>query len=80
MAVAVGLPVALAAQNPIAAWRAAHERQIVDELMAFVALPNVAGNDADMRKNAEFAAAASPPSRNGRRRPPSRRPAATWRR
>ena len=47
----------MAAQGPIAAWRAAHERQIVDELMAFVALPNVAGNDADMRKNADHAAA-----------------------
>src|SRR6185503_13936398 len=46
-----------AAQGPIAAWRAEHERQIVDELMTFVALPNVAGNDADMRKNAELAAA-----------------------
>jgi acetylornithine deacetylase/succinyl-diaminopimelate desuccinylase-like protein len=45
----------LAAQSPVAAWRAAHERQIVDELMAFVALPNVAGNDADMRKNAGMA-------------------------
>jgi len=48
----------LAAQtNPIASWRAEHERQIIDELMTFVALPNVAGNDTDMRKNAELAAA-----------------------
>ncbi len=31
-----------------------HERQIVDELLQLVALPNVAGNDADMRRNADF--------------------------
>lgn len=51
MAVAAG---ATAAAQPagVAAWRAAHERAIVDELAGLVALPNVAGNDADMRKNA----------------------------
>jgi len=47
----------LMAQSSVAEWRAAHERQIIDELMTFVGLPNVAGNDADMRKNAELAAA-----------------------
>jgi acetylornithine deacetylase/succinyl-diaminopimelate desuccinylase-like protein len=47
----------MAAQSSVATWRSEHERQIIDELMAFVALPNVAGNDADMRKNAEHAAA-----------------------
>ncbi len=40
-------------RGPIATWRAQHERQIVDELMQLVALPNVAGRDADMRANAE---------------------------
>lgn len=43
-----------AAQPPgVAAWRAAHEKAIVDELSGLVALPNVAGNDADMQRNAE---------------------------
>lgn len=49
--------VAPAAQSrPIAAWRAQHERQIVDELTALVALPNVAaaGRDADLRRNADL--------------------------
>lgn len=42
------------AQPPgVAAWTAAHEKAIVDELRGLVSLPNVAGNDADMRKNAE---------------------------
>ncbi len=40
--------------RPIAAWRAQHERQIVDELLQLVSIPNVAGNDADMRRNAEL--------------------------
>jgi acetylornithine deacetylase/succinyl-diaminopimelate desuccinylase-like protein len=40
--------------SPVAQWRAAHERQIVDELMELVSLPNVAGNDADMQRNADL--------------------------
>ena len=40
--------------RPIAAWRAQHERQIVDELLQLVSIPNVAGNDADMRRNADL--------------------------
>jgi acetylornithine deacetylase/succinyl-diaminopimelate desuccinylase-like protein len=40
--------------TPIAAWRAAHERQIVDELLGLVAIPNVAGNDDHMRRNADL--------------------------
>jgi acetylornithine deacetylase/succinyl-diaminopimelate desuccinylase-like protein len=43
--------------NAVAAWRAQHERQIVDELLQLVAIPNVAGNDAEMRRNAEHLAA-----------------------
>ncbi len=44
---------ASAAQPPdIAEWRAAHEAAIVEELRGLVSLPNVAGNDADMQKNA----------------------------
>ncbi len=53
--VAIALPVLAAqAQQPdVAAWRAAHERQVVDELLQLVSLPNVARNEADMRRNAE---------------------------
>jgi len=39
--------------SPITTWRAAHERQILDELLGLVAIPNVAGVDADMRRNAD---------------------------
>ncbi len=34
-------------------WRAAHERQIVAELMQLVSLPNIASNKADIIKNAD---------------------------
>lgn len=34
-------------------WRAAHERQIVAELMQLVSLPNIAANKADIVKNAD---------------------------
>ena len=47
------LSVGMAAQGPVATWRAQHERQIVDELMQLVAIPNVAGTDADMQRNVE---------------------------
>lgn len=38
--------------DAVAAWRASHERQILDELLGLVALPNVAGTAADMERNA----------------------------
>jgi acetylornithine deacetylase/succinyl-diaminopimelate desuccinylase-like protein len=44
---------ALAQPPGVAAWTAAHEKAIVDELRGLVSLPNVAGNDADMRRNAD---------------------------
>jgi acetylornithine deacetylase/succinyl-diaminopimelate desuccinylase-like protein len=50
----LGATVLAARQNTIATWRAQHERAIVDELLQLVSLPNVAGNDADMRRNAEL--------------------------
>jgi len=54
---ALAAAAALAAQSsPIATWRAQHERQIVDELLQLVAIPNVAGSDADMRRNVEHLA------------------------
>jgi acetylornithine deacetylase/succinyl-diaminopimelate desuccinylase-like protein len=53
-ALAATAVVTTAAQpSSVATWRAAHERQILDELLTFVSLPNVAGNDADMRRNAD---------------------------
>jgi acetylornithine deacetylase/succinyl-diaminopimelate desuccinylase-like protein len=50
---------AVAAQSTadVAKWRQAHERAIVDELTGLVALPNVAGKDEDMRKNADHLSA-----------------------
>jgi acetylornithine deacetylase/succinyl-diaminopimelate desuccinylase-like protein len=47
---------ASAQTSPIAAWRAAHEREILEELLQLVRLPNVAGTDADMRRNADHLA------------------------
>lgn len=45
------------AQPPgVAEWRGQHERAIVEELTTLVAIPNVAGNDADMRRNADHLA------------------------
>lgn len=41
------------AQSPVAAWTTQHQREIVDEFIALLAIPNVARNDADMRRNAE---------------------------
>ena len=46
-----------AAQQPsIPEWRALHEREIVAELLALLSVPNVASNEADMRRNAELLA------------------------
>lgn len=41
------------AVNKVREWRAAHERQIVAELMQLVSLPNIASNRADIVKNAD---------------------------
>ena len=46
-----GTPVV--AQSRIAEWTAQHQREIVTEFSALLAIPNVARNDADMRRNAE---------------------------
>ena len=45
--------VAAAAAREARSWRAAHEQAIVDELMQFVALPNVATSLPDMDRNAD---------------------------
>jgi acetylornithine deacetylase/succinyl-diaminopimelate desuccinylase-like protein len=47
-------PSARSQQSPVAAWRAQHERQVVAELLQLVSIPNVAGNDAEMRRNADL--------------------------
>jgi acetylornithine deacetylase/succinyl-diaminopimelate desuccinylase-like protein len=47
------ISVPLEAQSPVAAWTARHQREIVNEFSSLLALPNVARNDADMRRNAE---------------------------
>ena len=52
LALTVSLP--MAAQSPVATWTAQHQREIVDEFSRLLAIPNVARNDADMRRNAEL--------------------------
>ena len=56
--VVFGGVVLLAAPSPavvkVREWRAAHERQIVAELMQLVALPNIASSKADIIKNADM--------------------------
>jgi acetylornithine deacetylase/succinyl-diaminopimelate desuccinylase-like protein len=39
--------------SPVAAWTAQHQREIVDEFISLLAIPNVARNDADMKRNAD---------------------------
>ena len=53
LALLVPAPLAWAQTSPVAAWRAPHEREILDELSQLVAIPNVAGNDDDISANAE---------------------------
>ena len=47
-------PFTVEAQSPIATWTAQHQREIVDEFISLLSVPNVARNDADMRRNAEL--------------------------
>jgi acetylornithine deacetylase/succinyl-diaminopimelate desuccinylase-like protein len=39
------------AQSPVATWTAQHQREIVDEFISLLAIPNVARNQDDMRRN-----------------------------
>ena len=55
--ISVAAAQAAAQTSPLATWRASHERQILDELLRLVAIPNVAGRDAEMRRNADHLAA-----------------------
>ena len=52
LAVMAAAAPAAAQPKGVSEWRAAHELAIVEELRGLVSLPNVAGNDADMQKNA----------------------------
>src|SRR5438105_2165318 len=46
-------PLALA-QSPVRDYRRAHERQILDEFTRLLAIPNVASDRQNIRRNAEF--------------------------
>ena len=52
LALVTSLPVG--AQSPVATWTTQHQREIVDEFSTLLAIPNVARNDADMRRNADL--------------------------
>jgi acetylornithine deacetylase/succinyl-diaminopimelate desuccinylase-like protein len=41
------------AQSPVATWTSQHQREIVDEFITLLSIPNIARSDADMRRNAE---------------------------
>ncbi len=48
------LATALAEAQPVRAWHASHQTQILDEFRALLSIPNVARVDSDMRRNADF--------------------------
>ena len=50
--IAIGHP--LLGQSPVANWTAQHQREIVDEFITLLSVPNVARNDGDMRRNADL--------------------------
>ena len=51
--ITLALPQPVQSQSPVATWTAKHQREIVDEFITLLAIPNVARNDADMRRNAD---------------------------
>jgi acetylornithine deacetylase/succinyl-diaminopimelate desuccinylase-like protein len=55
---AISSPILLPAQgpSPVATWTTQHQRDIVDEFIELLAIPNVARNEADMRRNAAMLA------------------------
>lgn len=54
LALIVLLPVVAMAQSPIRDYRRAHERQILAEFTRLLAIPNVASDRENIRKNAQF--------------------------
>src|SRR5262245_5478463 len=54
VALAIALAQPVAAQSPVATWVSQNQRPIVDEFISLLSVPNVARNDADMRRNAEL--------------------------
>src|SRR5256714_5040984 len=53
-ALLVSLPVIAMAQSTVRDYRRAHERQIIDEFTRLLAIPNVASDAPNIRRNAEF--------------------------
>lgn len=56
LAASTAVPLPCVAQSAVSAWVDQHQRQIVDEFIALLSIPNVARNDADMRRNAALLA------------------------
>ena len=55
VAIVVMTSASLTAQPPsVSAWRAQHERQVVDELLQLVSIPNIAGDAANIQRNADL--------------------------
>jgi len=53
-ALLVSLPVVAIAQSPVRDYRQAHERQILDEFTRLLAIPNIASDKENIRRNAQF--------------------------
>src|SRR4051812_10513322 len=47
-------PVSVAAQSSVRDYRRAHERQIIDEFTRLLAIPNIASDTQNIRRNADF--------------------------
>ena len=58
LAALLAAPLSVATAQPLRpqvdAWRKAHEREILDEAFALLAIPNVASNQDDIAKNVAF--------------------------
>jgi acetylornithine deacetylase/succinyl-diaminopimelate desuccinylase-like protein len=53
-AIVIGCCLLVLAQSPIRDYRRAHERQILDEFTRLLAIPNVASDTPNIRRNAQF--------------------------
>ena len=53
-ALLVSLPVVAMAQSPVRDYRRAHERQILDEFTRLLAIPNIASDKENIRRNAQL--------------------------
>jgi acetylornithine deacetylase/succinyl-diaminopimelate desuccinylase-like protein len=50
----IACSISAAAQSPVRDYRRAHERQIIDEFTRLLALPNIASDRENIRRNADF--------------------------